>query len=199
MPWEKQFDKDEVLEKAGRAFWEGGYEGTCMTALLEQMGIQKGSFYATFGSKHQVLLDSLERYVTRHLTALRELGRETSPRAALERHLGEVTNNACGEGRNLGCYLVNTSLELAPRDPDVQALAQRTLAAHEKVYAALLAEAREKGEVSADLDPNATARALLALVLGLRVLSRSGVPETVIRSAHDQALRLLAEPSRAGP
>lgn len=199
MPWEKQFDKDEALEKAGEAFWAGGYEGTCMTALLEQMGIQKGSFYATFGSKHQVLLDSLDGYVTRHLSALRELGRASSPRQALVRHLDEVVESACGAGRHLGCYLVNTALELAPRDAEVQALAQRTLAAHESVYASLLSSAKERGEVAADLDPKATARGLLALVLGIRVLSRSGAPAAVIHSAHEQALRLLGEPARAGP
>lgn len=191
MPWEKQFDKREVLERAVRAFWAGGYEGTSMTDLLAQMGIQKGSFYATFGCKHQVLLECLETYTREHLGRLGALAREASPRAALEGHLAEVTAAATGAESHLGCFLVNTSLELSPRDPEVQELTQRTLAAHESLYQTLFAAARARGEVAPDLDPAASARLLLALVLGMRVLGRSGAPADVITSVRDQALGLL--------
>ena len=43
--------RDEALKRAGRLFWRRGYEKSSMTALLKAMGIQKGSFYATFGGK----------------------------------------------------------------------------------------------------------------------------------------------------
>jgi|CXWL01.1.fsa_nt_gi TetR/AcrR family transcriptional repressor of nem operon len=193
MPWEKQFDKREVLERAVRAFWAGGYEATSMTELLDQMGIQKGSFYATFGCKRQVLLDCLETYTKSHFAAMGALGREASPRAALERHLAEVTASTTGPEGCLGCFMVNTSLELSARDPEIQQIAQRTLAAHEELYRALIESAQTKGEMAAELDPDATARGILALVLGMRVLGRSGAPREVIESVRDQALRLLGE------
>lgn len=191
MPWEKQFDKREVLDRAVRAFWAGGYEATSMTELLEQMGIQKGSFYATFGCKRQVLLDGLQTYTAEHFAALAALAREASPRAALERHLAEVTASVIGPDGSLGCFLVNTALELSSRDPEIQQIAQRTLATHEGFYRDLLAAARERGEVPAELDPEATARALLALVLGMRVLGRSAAASEVVESVRDQALGLL--------
>ena len=82
MPWEKQFDQNETLELAMRAFWSGGYEGTSMTELLESMGIQKGSFYATYGSKHQVLIDALEAYVQDRFERFEAILDEPSPRTA---------------------------------------------------------------------------------------------------------------------
>lgn len=191
MPWEKQFDRQEVLERAMRAFWSQGYEATSMTALLDQMGIQKGSFYATFGSKHQVLLEALEVYLRDRIAEFTALKQASSPRQALERHLAEVADEACGREGSLGCFLMNTALELAPRDAAIRSLAQRALASHKRIYQELLAAAQDQGEVSADLDPKGTAGGLLALVLGMRALGRASVPQAVIAAARDQALRLI--------
>ena len=52
MPSTKQFDVEEALDRAVDTFWEHGYQATSMCTLLAEMGIQKGSFYATFSSKH---------------------------------------------------------------------------------------------------------------------------------------------------
>lgn len=191
MPWEKQFDKKEALERACRAFWSCGYEGTSMTALLEQMGIQKGSFYATFGSKHQILLDALKSYTSDRLAAMACMANACSPRAALEHHLATVADHATGSSRELGCFVVNTALELAPRDKCVQAAVQETLLAHERYYRSALEAAKAKGEVQSDLDAQQTARGLLALVIGIQVLARSGAAPDVIESIRRQAIGLL--------
>ncbi len=47
MPWEKQFDTDEALAKAMHAFWARGYEATSMQDLVDCMGVNRGSLYAT--------------------------------------------------------------------------------------------------------------------------------------------------------
>ncbi|MGD9921955.1 MAG: TetR/AcrR family transcriptional regulator, partial [Pseudorhodoplanes sp.] len=62
MPWEKQFDTDEVLEKAMRAFWDRGYEATSLQDLVDHTGINRGSLYATFGDKHALFIAALRRY-----------------------------------------------------------------------------------------------------------------------------------------
>ena len=193
MPWEKQFDKNEVLCRAERAFWSGGYEATSMADLLEQMGIQKGSFYATFGSKRRILLDALEAYIRNRFTAFGALTKEKSPCAALERHLRQLADEAAGPAGNWGCFVVNTALELAPRDEEVRALVQRTFDAHVKLYCTLLDAAKAKGEVNADLDSPQTAWGLHALVLGMRVLSRASMPRAAIYAVRDQALGLLGK------
>ena len=46
-------------------FWSKGYEATSLDDLCEATGLSRSSFYATFGSKRQLLLQSVDRYVDR--------------------------------------------------------------------------------------------------------------------------------------
>ena len=50
----KQFNTEEVLEKAIRLFWKQGFHATSMEDLVSTLGINRASMYNTFGSK-QVL------------------------------------------------------------------------------------------------------------------------------------------------
>ena len=62
MPWERQFDANEVLDKAMQAFWSRGYEATSMQALVETTGVNRASLYATYGDKHALFLAALRMY-----------------------------------------------------------------------------------------------------------------------------------------
>jgi AcrR family transcriptional regulator len=44
-------------------FWRRGYEATSIGDLVEAIGINRGSLYATFGDKRRLFLASLERYI----------------------------------------------------------------------------------------------------------------------------------------
>ena len=61
----KQYIESEVLEKAMFLFWNNGYENTSMQMLEKEMGINKFSIYASFGSKHGLFLESLKAYKER--------------------------------------------------------------------------------------------------------------------------------------
>ncbi|MBX9579023.1 MAG: TetR/AcrR family transcriptional regulator [Gemmataceae bacterium] len=198
MPWEKQFDETEVLEKATRAFWAGGYEGTPMADLLEQMGIQKGSFYATFGSKHQVYLDVLERYVADRYAGTGAMAAADSPRFELEKHFRWIADDAVSDDGPMGCLVVNAAVEVAPKDSAVKAFVHRTFDRHIGLYRRVLDAAKAKGEVPTGTDTLAVARTLFALVLGIRVLSRAGMGRAVISALRDQALGLIRGNSAAG-
>ena len=58
----KEFDPDEVLDRALDVFWEKGFEGTSVQDLVDHMGINRGSIYGTFGDKHRLFQQALERY-----------------------------------------------------------------------------------------------------------------------------------------
>jgi TetR/AcrR family transcriptional regulator, transcriptional repressor for nem operon len=192
MPWEKQFNRDEALKRAVRLFWKAGYESSSMAMLLKAMGIQKGSFYATFRSKHDILMEALDHYVITRFAGFRAHLEGLSPLEALRKHLNEVVQESTGTERSAGCFLVNCALELAPRDRQVREVVKTTLEAHAKFYESLLDEAKKRGELPAHYDSAARSQALLGLVLGMRVLARGGLPAEPIRALHQQANELLA-------
>lgn len=67
MPRKKQYNEQEVIEKAMQLFWRNGYETTSVQMLEKEMGINKFSIYASFGSKdgvfgkYQMLRKTVER------------------------------------------------------------------------------------------------------------------------------------------
>ena len=192
MPWTKTFDVDEALDSAKRAFWENGYGATSMETLLRDMGIQRGSFYDTFGGKRAVLLEALGRYAAEDQAAVLAAAREeSSPRRAIERVFAHAVDGArCEQGR-LGCFVVNTAIELAPRDPEIAGVVREALANVERAFAELVAEGQQAGEIRADLDAVEVGRSLMSQLVGLMVLVRAGVPKAVVGSAVQQARRLI--------
>src|ERR1700744_2545866 len=59
----REFDLDDAVNAALHVFWRKGYEGTSLTDLTEALGINRPSLYAAFGSKEQLFLRAIERYL----------------------------------------------------------------------------------------------------------------------------------------
>jgi TetR/AcrR family transcriptional repressor of nem operon len=79
----KQFDQSEVLDRAVMLFWRRGYEATSIGDLVEAIGINRGSLYATFGDKRRFFLASLQRYIQTIGAALFAELEGNDPRRAL--------------------------------------------------------------------------------------------------------------------
>src|SRR4051812_24463600 len=56
------FDLDGAVTTALNVFWKRGYGATTPAALLEAIGVGKGSFYNAFGSKYALFAQALRRY-----------------------------------------------------------------------------------------------------------------------------------------
>jgi TetR/AcrR family transcriptional repressor of nem operon len=191
MPWEKQFDRSDAVRRAQRVFWKAGYEKSSMSLLLRGMGIQKGSFYATFGSKHKVLVEALQLYIQQRFDAFLALKANQPPMVALRRHLDDVLRESIGPNRFLGCFLVNCATELAPRNREVRDIVSTTLRVHAQFYQSLLDEAQAQGTLPKGVDTVATASALLGLVLGMRVCARGGASADTLGALRRQADALI--------
>ncbi|MEO1085171.1 MAG: TetR/AcrR family transcriptional regulator [Acidobacteriota bacterium] len=191
MPRETQFDIDETLQKAGDAFWLNGFEATSMSALLAAMGIQKGSFYNTYGSKHEVYLRSLERYAATRLDELLAAVRGLSGLEALRMHFEIIHDECVGPSGDRGCMIINCALERAHDDAEARTIVKRSLARHEGLLATWIREGQSAGELHADLDAGVTAKSLMSFIIGMRVYSRSGSDPEAVRTLADSALQLI--------
>lgn len=178
------FDADAALRAALEVFWCRGYAATSLDNLSDAMGLSRSSFYACFGSKHELLMASVQLYADERFAALTaRLTANPDPRAAIHEMLAAIANI---EGGSRGCLFVNAVAELAPGDAEMVAFAQ----AHTTRVAGLMT-ATLVGLGCTQREAADCAGALLALVMGVTTLRKTGVPTTQLKSLLAQADHLL--------
>ncbi|MGA5821075.1 TetR/AcrR family transcriptional regulator [Kitasatospora sp. NPDC094028] len=188
----KEFDPDAALQAALDLFWRRGYEATSMADLVEELGIARASIYATFGSKHELYLRALERYAEQtDPVLLAELSQPGPVLPAVRAMVRRYAASSAEEGRERGCFVTNTAVELAPHDPSAARRVDASLGHLETVLAAALVRARAQGELPDGREPRALARMLMVLMQGMRVMGKTADGAARVRDAAEQALVLL--------
>jgi TetR/AcrR family transcriptional repressor of nem operon len=170
----REFDEDAALDAAMALFWHKGYEATSLEDLTRAMDLSRSSFYGCFGSKHDILVAAIKRYADQRFAELqRQVAAEPDPGRALRLAVAAISGvGVTGDG----CFLINSTVELAPRDPEVAELSRRHLERIETFLAGLLARLPD-AEVGAAAD---RARSLLALAVGASVMQKAGTPPAAI-------------------
>ncbi len=164
-----------------------------MQELVDCMGIGRGSLYATFGDKHSLFVQALRRYDKHYREDWADRLRATkAPKEAIMAAFHEIIACAMDEGRSEGCLLVNTSLELSPHDQEVGAIVSNCFEEMEQFFKEQLEKGKATGEIPTDLSSDQTAKSLLALLVALRVFSRSRRDPALFSSLADQAEALIS-------
>lgn len=192
MPWEKQFDRDDILDKAMQIFWKHGYEATSMQDLVDGAGINRGSLYATYGDKRALFLAALRMYDERmRAKLLEDLGARYGAREAIRQIFLAFISQASEKGGNRGCFLTNAALELAAHDSEVGRIVAHAQEQIEAFFVRMIKAAQAKGDASPRVKPTEAARGLLASLIGLVVLTRSRPERALLQSIADDAVRRL--------
>ena len=202
----RTFDKAEVLALARDAFWAKGYEATSLDDLMRVTGLGKGSLYAAFGDKHRLFLEVLETYsagrLERTRAALCGQGDEDSGGSrAIERlhaffRVEEPGDTAGTALAGRGCFLVNSTTEVASHDEAVRTLSRCAYGTLEDLLAATVARAVEEGDLPATTDSRELGRLLLAVLQGMEFLAKSGMASAeVAKIGASTRERLLGAPA----
>jgi len=173
MPWETKFNIEETLEKALKAFWQYGYNGTSMRDLTRCMGINSGSIYRTFGNKRTLFLSALDYYNTISVKRLREYQQMDSSRAGIICFFEHIRDMSLDGSDIHGCFIVNTTLEMAPHDKEMEALVSKGQNLTRKFFKNLIIKGQQKNEISKTVNATDTGELILSLLVGLRVLTRN--------------------------
>lgn len=188
----REFDREEVVQKALEVFWRQGYQATSVEELVAATGINRGSLYATFGDKHGLFLEAVERYRSKVTAARLARLEEPGPvRARIAEFFKEMVDFSLGEGRLLGCLMANSAIELAPHDRDVRLAVAAGLGATEAAFRRTLTRAKKEGELAADKSPADLARFFTATANGLRVMAKVSPERASLRSVVRVALAAL--------
>ncbi len=182
-----------ALDGAMRVFRERGYHAASLSDLSAAMKLTTGSIYKAFNDKRAVFLAALDHYVDLRNAQLRQLlEAETSGfdklRAALAFY-AETSHDA--EGR-LGCLVVGSVTEVVTFDPEMAGRVTDAVRRIETMVRDLIRLGQSDGSIPAGVDADVSARTLLCVLEGLRVVGKAGRTRAEMMAVATQALLLLA-------
>ena len=193
MPWEKSFDEEAAIENAMLVFWEKGYEATSIANLIESTGINRGSLYNAFGGKRQLFTQSLLKYDTETRRAfIAQLEALDNPKLAFKTLFDTLVQQSKNDIQPKGCFLVNTSVEIAFHDEETRDIVTQGFMEFEAFFRRGIEVAQSRKDMPSTIDASATAKTLFSLVVAIRVLGRGVYDELSLQVIADQAENLTS-------
>ncbi|ATP40807.1 TetR family transcriptional regulator [Solibacillus sp. R5-41] len=170
----REFNYSSTIDVAMKTFWIRGYEGCSTQDLCNDTGLGKGSLYNTFGSKHELYKQVLERY---HEIGIREQKKLLDIPIPVKERLSNFFEWALKEDfENIdqkGCLLINASVERAKSDIMVQEIFSKHVELLKQVIETVMEEGLQTGEISKNQSAEELASLLISSYYGFRVLNVS--------------------------
>ncbi|MEX1188957.1 MAG: TetR/AcrR family transcriptional regulator [Bacteroidia bacterium] len=188
----KEFDIQEVEEKALTLFWEKGYEGCSVNDLVQTLGLSRSSIYDTFGDKRQLYIRALDRYKKSGLEKMHESLKNTDDiYSVFEIFLNESYIKPEASEQNKGCFMVNTATELGFADEEFSKIVNSNKTEIENMFSHFIHQARQSGNIKSELSDITLARILFNTMTGLKVASRSKADSAASQDVVSATLALL--------
>ena len=188
----KQYDRTELLDRAIELFRVQGFSDTSTAELVAELGVNRKSMYAEFGSKQGLFEAALERYNQEHLSnVLAPIEAPDAGLDAIREAFASYADASDGWVRGRGCLMCNTAVERAALD----AGAGRYVAAYMDRLTNAFRHALSNGQQSNQLDPSADLDELAAFftmaLIGVVACIRAKAPPEQVRAACRVATSIL--------
>jgi TetR/AcrR family transcriptional repressor of nem operon len=188
----KEFDPVDALDTAMKVFWCNGYERTSVSMLLDEMGINRGSLYDTFGDKHSLFVDCLGRYQDVYMAhVIAVLSQDIPVRPTLEALFRAIIERVHEDNRSWGCLMTNTANELSLHDTAVATIVTQNFERLELAFTRFLAQGQRSGDVAAGIDARAKGRFLTSSFAGIATLSKTNLAPAFMHDAIQNTLAFL--------
>lgn len=192
MPKKEMFDNGEVLKKALFLFWEKGFNGTSIANLETTMGINRSSIYNTYGNKNELFLKALEFYTEVQKASLySEFIKDKSSLTAIRLLFESLAKETLSDKTQKGCFLVNTTTELANQDPGLRLFLIKAKETMVSIFTELIGKAQAAGEVPVEKDAKAIALYFFSSLQGLRVTGMLSVRKKELQQIAESVLHIL--------
>ncbi len=169
----KAFDPEEKLSLAMEQFWHHGYDGTSMQQLVEVMGINRFSIYATYGDKKALFIQTVEHYADSvFLPSLRPLYNDEPGLNKLQSYFEALSDNLTKSQLKAGCFLQNVINEPALNEFGLRGFIKDTVKQLGLGIRTALKEAVAKNEISRQVDIEQATQFLVMQVQALIVLQK---------------------------
>ncbi len=184
----KDFDEQEVLNKAVNLFWLKGYNGTSMQDLVDTLGISRSSLYDTYGDKHALYTKALESYQYAGNDQMCSIiNNAPNAREGIKELLGFIANNLTQKG----CFLVNAEVEVAPHDEVIGKMICEKDMQLEDIFYKAIKKGQDNGDITNQQDARALARFVSNAVKGMQVTAKSTTDRRMFDDIIDLTVKVL--------
>ena len=190
----KKYDRTELVHKAMDLFHRQGFNGTSTAELVAELGVNRKSMYAEFGSKQGLFEAALEHYNATSLSAVLEAveASDAGLDAIRSTFAGFATaSEDWAQGR--GCLLCNTAVE---RETLVAATGRHVddyFARLSAAFANALRNARSTGELGPDADVDDLASFFTVALVGVAAAAKGRAAPAQIHAACRVATSVLED------
>lgn len=196
----RAFDRDKALLDAIDVFWAKGYDGTSMKDLTEAMGIKAPSLYATFGDKHNLYLQAIDRYTSGESCApLVAFEGVPDIYKAVEAFMNAVVDYATQkDSGTLGCFLSSCVATSAGVVDGAQSRLKQAVKETDVRIAKRFDAEKASGNLPSDFPSMERARLMFDLRQGFVFRARAGLgQQTMKKDLAERARMVLATSSHS--
>lgn len=170
------FDRGEALEAALDLFWQRGYESTSINDLCAAMAIRPPSLYAAFGNKAKLFLEAVDQYERSYWDPVWEalFDEPDTHRAFNQLFDTGATIMSAQDGRQ-GCLVTLSAVGMSPASADVAKALDEVRAQGISNIRNRLQVGVNDHQVPQDIDLDALADSLNAILDGIALRARDGV------------------------
>ncbi len=173
-----------MLDRAIELFRVQGFTGTSTAELVDELGVNRKSMYAEFGSKQALFEAALERYSQEHLSGV--LNPIEAPNADLDAIREAFASYAAasdGWVRGRGCLMCNTAVERAALDPGAGRYVAAYLDRLTKAFHHALGNGQRSGQLAATADLDELAAFFTMALIGVVACIRAEAPPEQVKAA----------------
>lgn len=173
MARKKQYNEQEVIEKAMQLFWKHGYEATSVRMLEKEMGINQFSMYASFKNKQGVFLKSIECY-NRQLHEIKsKLANSQNGVAGIQQYFYDFLDFSQEGISYRGCLVTNSINEIKPTDAEILEALKMFANDIRKLFVSNLKQDDSKDEATVQKQADFLMNNLLGLSLASKVFDKT--------------------------
>ena len=161
-----------VIDGAAEAFAERGFDGARVSDIARAAGLSSGAMYNHFESKSDLLSAVIECHASTELMKLVDSGTTSGLLDVVLARAKEL-----GRPGTMPAPLLLEAINSARRDPDVLRILSEQVSGREDLFTELIASAQSEGQLTDEVDPRATARFMLSVLIGSLIVQAMELPD----------------------
>lgn len=192
-----EFNKDEVLRNAMKAFLAKGYSKTSMQDLTKATGLHPGSIYCAFENKRGLLIAALEQYrQDRAEEFFSYFDNELPFPEQLRQYLQGIVNDCVSCDTAKACLSIKALSEVVAQDDEVEQLIASNLISWQQALATLFAKAIENNTIQTQYSAQHLSEYFVMAIYGMRTFAQTKPDSTLLNELAKHLYDDVCAPNR---